>query len=102
MKLKLTYSQFTELYNLFSVVVNHYAPKSIEQKLLFALMRSIYKKLYSQNLEVKKKYTVKCTDAESIGFLLFFRECQLPNNAIYEANLINQINSVIYQNLAKP
>lgn len=102
MKLKLSYIQFKALYSIFQQLFNADAakPKSIEARLMLSILIGIYVKLYKLSSPVtkKKKYSIALNEPEALAFWIFFNKYNfLPEEMIYEANLIDTINNIIHQ-----
>lgn len=75
MKLKLTYTQFTSLYEIFKkIVVNDVSFLSMEDKLIHLLMIRIYKKMYKQAIERKPLYKINLDPEEAMSFHIYFQD----------------------------
>lgn len=98
MKLKLTKAQFKALYALFQRFIVHADAKTLEAKLLRAVLFGIYKKMYDKDINDKQKYSITLKDAEALAFWIFFNKYfYFPAEMIYESNLVQTINNNIHQ-----
>ncbi len=99
MTLKLTYQQFTALYQIFKGIQNKIGFDDMWDKLLHIELTGIYQKLYQQDMIIKKKYRVKLTPAQAIAFYIVLNENNLPAGTL-EGNLLRTINDSIHQKFA--
>ncbi len=98
MKLKLNKSQFIALYELLQSAVANITVTGIEAKLIHAIMQDVYRKFYVRAFDVQKRiYTIKLSECEACAWYLFFSRFQLPQEAVFEANLLHIINNDIHQ-----
>lgn len=97
MKLRLTKAQFKALYALFLRIINHAEVNSIEARLLRRLLFSIYEKMYQKAIDEKPKYTITLSEEQALAFWLFFNKFYLPEEMMYETNLIQTISNNIHQ-----
>jgi hypothetical protein len=98
MKLKLTYNQFTSLFAMLNVALQD-RPVSMQDKLIYAIMVCLHKKIYRMAVDVKNKYSLKLTSEEAIAFWLYYQEKPLAYTSM-EGNLINIIWNNIDQKFA--
>jgi hypothetical protein len=98
MKLKLSKAQFKALYSLFQHIVLHVEVKTLEARLLRALLFSIYQKLYKRAIDEKSKYSITLSEEQALAFWVFFNKYNyLPEEMMYEANLVSTISNNIHQ-----
>lgn len=96
MKMKLTHSEFMELFNLFQDVAYAEAPKDMLKKLLYCHQVRIYTKLYNKAILKRKEYTLKLTEEEAIEFYLFWSNHTFAP-ASFVGNILNQANAKIHR-----
>jgi hypothetical protein len=101
MKLKLTRSEYKALYAFFNhQILGIKKPQTIEGIMVYSLLMGVYKKLHAKSVEDKKQYSIKLDEHEGIAIVLFFRVFQIPQEMVYEQNLVRNITTSIYQNYA--
>lgn len=99
MKLKLTRSQFTAIYNLLKSHLVELKPHGIEAVMLHDILMGIYEKFYYRDFDIKKKYSVPLTDAQACAFYFYFSRVNLEE-LTYEKTLVQTINNQIHQKYA--
>lgn len=100
MKLKLTYTEFTALYNLLSAIINlKVSNNSYGDKLCMALLAKTYTRFYKKAVFKKPDYKVSLPAEEALNWYCFFMspKVQLPLQDMHINNLIRTINHNIHQ-----
>lgn len=99
MKLQLTYSQLESLHSLLTGPVFNTHVKGTFDRLGIALLAQVWDKLDKKKagIRTQKLYKVNLTEAEAIGFFLYWHNAGVPSSMVYEANLIRTINNSIHK-----
>lgn len=103
MNFKLSAIQLNAILQLFQSICGDHArpPQNFEAKLMLAVLSGIYRQLHKKSVDKKKKYTVLLSEQEALAFWIFFNKQHIiPNEAVYEANLIDFMCNRIHQKYA--
>jgi len=97
MKMKMTYAEFTALYQLLANVCTAITPKGIEAHVLHGTLFRLYKKFYRKAIEVKKKYSISIEADEACAFYMFFSKFNTSKADPFTQNLIQQTLNTVHQ-----
>jgi hypothetical protein len=87
------------LYELLKVIVFTTTGRDLHDKLVIAVLATIHKKMYTQAIHRRTKYTVSLTPCESIALYLYWSDHNtLPLNS-FEGNLLRKITDSIHQHI---
>lgn len=97
MKLKLSHSEFTSLYEMLKDVVEETGFKPLSNDALYhIILVGLYKKFYRRAIEKMKQYNISLEPQEAIAFYRVFVDgSYIPG--LFEANLVQQILNNIHQ-----
>lgn len=97
MKLKLTFAEFTVLYNLLQDICIGIKPKGIQQQILHGVLFRIFKKFYNKALVVKNKYSIILEADECCAFYTFFMKYDMAGQEPFTVALVHKINNSVHQ-----
>jgi hypothetical protein len=106
MKFKLSHCQLTALHNVFRslfAIEEFLDLSNIEARLLMAVLLGIYRNISKRLIDAtvtKKKHSLSFTVVEACAFWIYFTKFHVfSEENLYEANLIDQINATLHQQL---
>lgn len=96
MKLKLTFAEFTILFQLLEPVID-IKPSSIDRHLLHGVLLKLYLKFHRKSASTEPKYSLKMEKEEACAFYMYTQALRIRLDP-FTANLLLQINNQINKN----
>lgn len=98
MKLKLSKSQFFQIYTILQCDIAAANPTEMAAIVIHSVMMGIvqkfYRKAFNRN---RRKYTLTLTRAECCAWWLFFQQYPFTPDQLYEQTIIQSINNSIHK-----
>lgn len=95
MKLKLSFAEFTILFQLLEPVID-LKPVGIDRHLLHGVLVKLYLKFHRKSAGAESKYSIKMEKEEACAFYMYTQSLQAGLN-IFTTNLLLQINNQIHK-----
>ncbi len=99
MKLRLTQSEFDELYRFFNVKLVPAKPATLEMALAHVLVMQVHQRLYELNYRRRHQYTISLKPEQSIAWFMYWHNHPFAEADLYAFSIINPVTTAIHQRM---